>query len=289
MLFPYFLVIVALIALLFATVTDIKTREVPDWLNYGLVIVGLGSRFIYSLISHNYNYVLYGFIGFISFFILANIMYHTKQWGGGDSKLLMGLGAMFGNFDNLDILNVDYKFPFLAVLIINIFIAGTIYGIIYSLFLAIKNHNDFRKEIKKRSFKHIKILFLVVLLLIILSVFILDGSILYLIIGLFSAIFFAYIILFFMKIVEDVSLYKEISIDKLTEGDWLVKDIIINKKTICKARNIGISKKDIALLKKNKVKKILVKEGMPFVPAFLLGFLITIFIGDLFLFKAIFF
>ena len=33
--------IITLIALIIASVTDIKTREVPDWLNYSLIIIGL--------------------------------------------------------------------------------------------------------------------------------------------------------------------------------------------------------------------------------------------------------
>ena len=88
-------------------------------------------------------------------------------------------------------------------------------------------------------------------------------------------------LLYLIIIIEDVSLYKFIQTNKLTEGDWLVNDIIKNNKIICKARNIGLTRQDILNLKKNKIKKVLIKEGIPFVPGFLFGFILTIVFGDL--------
>ena len=190
MLFWYFLIIVAIIWILFATITDIKKREVPDWLNYSLIVIGLGIRAIYSLITKDFSYILFGLIGFIACFVFANLMYYTKQWGGGDSKLLMGLGAMFGNY-NLDIFDAVHKLPFIATLIINIFIAGTVYGIIYSLFLGAKNHINVLAEIKKRKFNELKIISLIILALIIIIFFIFERDIFYLIALLLIASLFA--------------------------------------------------------------------------------------------------
>ena len=105
LLFKMFLLtnITVLISLIIASITDIKTREVPDWLNYGLIVFGLGSRLIYSIALSDFSFFLYGLTGFLVFFIIANIMFYSAQWGGGDSKLLMGLGAVIGlnfNFTN---------------------------------------------------------------------------------------------------------------------------------------------------------------------------------------------
>ncbi len=280
----YFLIVVALVALVFATFVDIKIREVPDWLNFSLVAIGLGSRLIYSLISSDYSYILYGLLGFSVFFSLANIMYYTKQWGGGDSKLLMGLGTMFGNYDKFSILGYEYNLPFLAVLIINIFIAGTLYGIIYSVFLGLKHKKNFIKEFKNRNFNSLKIAFCFVVVFGAISFLIFDSWLSGLIIWLLLVLFVAYAILFFMKIVEDAALYKMIDVKKLTIGDWLAKDVIVGKKVICHMRNIGLMAEDIKSLKKNKVKNVLIRQGIPFVPGFLIGFLATIFIGDLMVF-----
>ena len=98
MIIDYILIIVAFIWMIFATISDIKTKEVPNWLNFSLIIIAFSLRAFQSLIFKNLFYFLFGVIGFIVFFIIANLMYYTKQWGGGDAKLLMGLGIIFATY-----------------------------------------------------------------------------------------------------------------------------------------------------------------------------------------------
>ncbi|MBI2148212.1 prepilin peptidase [Candidatus Woesearchaeota archaeon] len=281
MLFWYFLVIVALIWITFATITDIKKREVPDWLNYSLIAIGLGSRLIYSLITGKYSYILYGLLGAAIFFGIANFMYYTKQWGGGDGKLLIGLGAMFGNYETTSLFNPIIKLPFLATLIINIIIAGTVYGLLYAAYLGSKNSKNFFKEFKKQNFKHFRIIIPIIILSIVVFYFILDRNIFIPLSLLLLVLVSAILLIQIIKVIEDISLYKMIDVKKLVEGDWLASDVIKNNKIICKVRNIGLTKEDIIGLKKNKINKVLVKEGIPFIPGFLFGFIISIVFGDL--------
>ncbi|MBW2966860.1 hypothetical protein KY362_00070, partial [Candidatus Woesearchaeota archaeon] len=88
-----------------------------------------------------------------------------------------------------------------------------------------------------------------------------------------------------VKSVENISFYKHVDPRKLTEGDWIAKDIIINRKRICGPKDLGISREQIATLaklkKKGKVKKVLVKNGFPFVPSFLLAFIATYLWGNI--------
>jgi len=84
-----------------------------------------------------------------------------------------------------------------------------------------------------------------------------------------------------IKAIEKVHLCKTIPVSKLTEGDWITKDIYINKKLIYKKSSPGIEKEQIALLKKYQIKTVPIKEGIPFVPAFLIGFILTFFIPNL--------
>ena len=72
---------------------------------------------------------------------------------------------------------------------------------------------------------------------------------------------------------------------ELVEGDWVAKNYYDkNRKLICSKRDPGLTYKQIQRLKKNNIKKVLVKEGIPFVPAFFFGFLLTIFFSDYVLF-----
>ena len=63
------------------------------------------------------------------------LLYLARQWGGGDTKLLMALGALFGTRPFF-VPASTFSFPFLAVLLINIAIVGALYGLCASLILA---------------------------------------------------------------------------------------------------------------------------------------------------------
>ena len=87
---------IALLVLVIGSYTDIKTREVPYWVNFSLIFYALGLRFLYSSVTLNWNYLLEGVAGFLIFVGIAYSMFYAGQWGGGDSKMLMGLGAVIG-------------------------------------------------------------------------------------------------------------------------------------------------------------------------------------------------
>ena len=74
----------------------------------------------------------------------------------------------------------------------------------------------------------------------------------------------------FAKGLENVSMIRSVSSRELREGDWLVNDVVVGGKVV-KADWDGLSLESIKLLKGKK--KILIKEGLPFVPAFLIAFL----------------
>ena len=71
--------------------------------------------------------------------------------------------------------------------------------------------------------------------------------------------------------------------EKLTEGDWIAKDIVVNGKRVAGPKDLGISKAQIkellGLKKQKKIGKILIKEGIPFVPSFLAAFAVTMLYG----------
>ena len=66
----------------------------------------------------------------------------------------------------------------------------------------------------------------------------------------------------------------------LTEGDWITEDIKIKGKVVYKPERTGISKPEILKLQKlekqNKLKNVIVKEGLPYVPAFLVALIATL-------------
>ncbi len=87
-----------------------------------------------------------------------------------------------------------------------------------------------------------------------------------------------------VRTVEKVSMIKMIEPEKLTEGDWIAKEIKIQGKYITGPKDLGIEKKQInkliALYKKKKVSKVLIKEGIPFVPSFFIAYIVTLIFGN---------
>jgi Flp pilus assembly protein protease CpaA len=282
MIIDIILIILALIALILSTINDIKFKEVPDFITYSLIAIALSLRLIYSLTYKQYSYFLYALLYGLIFFGIGSLMYYTKQWGGGDTKLLTALSVTFATKPYFI---KETIIPFFIILLINILLAGFIYSLIYSIILAIKNRSKFIQEYYELSkkYKIFKIIAILLALLILISMFLLNNNFLQLLFIslLFAIIFFVYLFLF-IKSIEKISMFKLIPISKLTEGDWIVNQKIRSKFNIPKT---GIEKQQINLIKRSKLKRILIKDGIPFVPPFLIGTVITLLSGKiLFLF-----
>ena len=139
-----FLLALAFIWILFAAISDVRTTEIPNWLNLSLIIFALGFRFFYSLFAEqSFNFFYQGLISTGIFFILGIGLYYSRAFAGGDAKLMIALGpvlALTTNFyTNLEIA-VSFLFLFL--------ISGAAYGILATIFFAFKNHKNFKKEFK---------------------------------------------------------------------------------------------------------------------------------------------
>lgn len=279
--------LIALLVLAIASFTDIKTREVPDWLSYGLIATGFAVNVLYSIIFSDINFIINSVIGFLIFLGFGYLMFYTGQWGGGDSKVVMGLGALFG----LNIFGFRiHSLPFMAVFWINLLLVSVFYAFLWSLVIAIRNRKKFLKAFKeqRRRFFWLRALALISIVIVFIVLFFVPDPILRI---MMSIIIISFIVLFylslFMKAVEKSCMIKLVPPEKLTEGDWIAKEVKVDGKYICGPKDLGITKKQIKKLlllkKKKKINKILLKEGIPFVPSFLIAYLVSLFFGSWFL------
>ncbi|HLD43638.1 MAG TPA: A24 family peptidase [Candidatus Nanoarchaeia archaeon] len=272
---------VALTWLGIASYTDIKTREVPDWLSYSLIAFGFGYRLLASVIYQDISFILAGLLGFVALLSFGALMFYTGQWGGGDSKILMGLGALIG----LETTPYSMLLSFFS----NILLVGGVYGVVWSIGLAASHFSrfrgEFRKQVSGREFKTTLAVIWILAgaglgLILVMGMTLLYGAvigILFVMPFLFAAV----------KAVELSSMYSYVKPDKLTEGDWIAEDVVVGKKVVAGPKDLGISKdqiKELTLLySKGRVGRIRVKSGIPFVPSFLIAFLITLAFGNLIL------
>lgn len=270
------LLIIALIALIFSTVVDIKIKEVPNWISYSLIISAISIRIIAGLATENYFYFIYGLIALIVSYIIAYSLYHLQIWGGGDSKLLIGLSCVFATKPFF----LETQFPFILLLFFCIALAGATYSVIIATYLGIKHKSQLVIELKKiwldKKINLIRrITSLSAIILVTISFFFQNQIKIFLMIT--SIFVFFYIFLWmFIKSIEKVSMYKLTAVSKLTEGDWLVKDVTLNNEIICKKHANGLTHEDIQKLKQHNITEVKIKHGIPFVPPFLIGLIIVI-------------
>lgn len=285
-----FLFSIATAWLIFATIADIKKREVPNWLSFSLITIALAIRALTALITNKISYFSYGIIAFVLFFLLTNILYYIKFFGGGDAKLLTALATVFATSPSF-IKSIQtqelIQEPFLLNYLINIFAIGSFYSLAFIIFFAIKNKKEFSKEFKKINKKNklIKICFAIFAAICFVLALLIDSV-------LFAPLFILVLIIPYIfaiaKAAENSSMIKQVSPKELTEGDWLVNEVKVGKKII-KPSVHGLDSEEIALLKKHN-KKVLIKYGIPFVPVFFIALIFTILFGNLlfFIIKAFF-
>ncbi|MFH0831924.1 MAG: prepilin peptidase [archaeon] len=270
---------IALIWLFAAAIQDMKKREVANWLNFSLVAIALAIRAIVSVVSSDAGYFIYGIAMTLIFFAIANLFYYARIFAGGDAKMLVALAAAFATtpvFVSSSVTSIgNIQIPFMAVFVLNMLFAGSVYGILWSAALAAKNFKEFIKEFKKSSRQNrlVRIIFFLLFAIVLLICFYVKDIIL-LIIALL-ALAFPYLLIF-VKAVENSCMVKSIKACQLSEGDWLYKAVKIGKKSIM-PRWEGLNNAEISLIKKSEIRRVMIKQGIPFVPVFLLALIISFF------------
>ena len=253
----YFLFGLAFIWTIFAVVDDLKKREVPNWINFSLIGFALAYRAFYSFFSNDLMFLISGLAGFGVFFALAYGFYYARVFAGGDAKLMMGFGVIlpYSNFIEL--------FYFGVMFIFVLFLFGSIYSMIYSIFIVAKHFNKFSnafKNILKKFYLIFTALFSICII-----TFVFDW---YFGILLFVLTILLPLLYFYVGILNEC-VTKLVNAKDLQEGDWLENDVRIGR-IVIKKNFQGLSLKDIKLLIKAK-KKVTIREGIPFTPAFLIS------------------
>ena len=260
-----FLSVLAVLWLAFASIQDLRKRMVANWISFSLIIFVLGFRFFYSLFNEiGFGFFYQGLFGLGIFFLLGNLFYYGRMFAGGDAKILIALGPILA-FSTDFFINLKIYLLFLLMFLF----VGAFYGIGWNVFLSLKNPKQVKKELKKHFNNSKKIIYLSTIISI---AFLVLGfyELFYIYFGIF--IFFMPYLYFYVKAVDESCLIKNIKVKNLEEGDWLYDDLKIGKNTIKKSWQ-GLSEGDIKKIRK-KLKSVKIREGIPFVPVFLISFLL---------------
>ena len=284
---------ICFIGLFVGSITDLRTKEVPDILNFGLLAAGFGIALLASIVFWDISYIVSSILGFSICFLLSCLMFYTGQWGGGDAKMLMAVGALLGlpltalgsfSFFSFDSFSLD-AIPFLFIYLLLVFFVGGVYGLFWLIVLIIRHWHPFIDDyfsiLSQRSHKRIQMfLFVCIVFFLILSLLSSD-SMFELIFSLCTVLlFFFYYSYHVVKVIEKIAFVHDLPLHKVTEGDWVAEDILVDGKIIVYKKDLGISAEQIAelhaLAKKKKIKTVKIKYGLPFVPSFFIAFVITV-------------
>ena len=271
--------LVSLAVLIVATIQDLKEREVADWLNYVAVLAGIVLSMLVSLQTHSFLPLFYSVIGLLVGFGIGLFFYFTGQMGGGDAKLLAAMGALFG-------LNIFQPIQYwlnesFITFFINSILLSLPYAMVWSIVIAMRHREKFMHFWKKESVSKVLWIFSFIIISVGVTFSFMQQQIftyLFYLTGI--ALFFALYAIKFARVTERACMYEDVVPTKLVEGDWLVKDIVIKEKIIVEKKPVGLEKEEIkklqALYDKGELRTVRVKQGLPFVPAFLLGFIATL-------------
>ena len=166
----------------------------------------------------------------------------------------------------LSILSYMFKFMFLS------FMAGGVIAILIVFYYYFKNHSKVKMKLSRNEIIILSMLFLSATSLI----FLIDKK--------FYIIFWLIPIYIFIKMaksIEQVAFIKKKELSQIVLGDWIVQDIKVDGKIIYHKEDfkIGVEEHQLAKIKKldkthSNLDKILVKDGIAFLPALYLGFLL---------------
>ena len=128
----FFLLGITTLAILLATISDLKTFEIPDSISYFLIIFGISAQVLLASTSKSFGPIYALGTSLVLALIIATILFVSGQWGGGDAKLLVGVAAMLPTHHTTPI-------PFILTFTVNLFLLGGIYSILIMTYLTIKN------------------------------------------------------------------------------------------------------------------------------------------------------
>jgi Flp pilus assembly protein protease CpaA len=258
----------------------LRTGEIPDKFTLGLVAAALAIRAVVSITNSNIDYFLDGAITGSIFFAFGAVLFYTGGWGGGDAKLVTGIGAALGGvYSSLSMVDSGFGlFPAFFGFFVAMAIVSIPYSVIYSFILSLKHKKVFtltRESLKENSYLLIGLFVLSFALIIILKPWtavlafaLLSPPILFM-------------LLLYVKAVEKEALQKEIPVSQLQEGDMVLDDITYGKKKLASARDMdGLSKDALGKIQKLATsgklpKTIRIKWGIRFAPVFVFAILIT--------------
>jgi Flp pilus assembly protein protease CpaA len=231
--------VIPAIVLFVATISDFRSREVADWINYSLFLSGIAYQGLVSVLSASPYPLLYGCVASFCAYLFGLLMVYSGQWGGGDAKNLVGLGMWLVQapiFTSSAIVSlfsevIPAQFAFFPIFILNIFLIGSVYGLVW-IFCEICFYFSHISRIYSSEYARFSLykyaLYLCCLIVISGSMFfhIARGLV-------FLAVLIPVCVELFLltKLIENHIHSKHASVAQMTPGEWVLDECWVPKKS----------------------------------------------------------
>ncbi|MEG3224703.1 MAG: hypothetical protein BME94_04010 [Methanobacteriales archaeon Met13] len=143
---PLLTTIIAIVACLYASYTDMTRGIIPNKLTFPLIGIGIVLNGFYAFLIGNPWYFMAGLIITGIIFALGYLFWKLGAWAGGDVKLFTALAALIPFYPALisySVFNVQFpleaSYPFSLTIIINSILSILPFLLIYVLFVSVKN------------------------------------------------------------------------------------------------------------------------------------------------------
>lgn len=135
-------IIITILFCISAAIWDIRDNFVPNELTYALLLFGLVSNLILSMITCNVKFILASFISMAITNVVTYLLWKLKMWGGGDVRLFTAIATVIPNGLNIDFLNIFPQlsvYPFAFSVVVNSILVSFPFLMIFFIYLLIKN------------------------------------------------------------------------------------------------------------------------------------------------------
>ena len=262
----YLVIVVSLIAMLsIATAYDLKWKYIPDYASYSFISIALAERVLYFLEQGDASLLTNIVPAVIILGGIGYLLYKSGMWGGGDLKVLISVAILLAGFKGELI-------PSFIDFFLNLMIIGALYILPVTLFIGLRKIKPSKKEMALMISSGIAGVIIIALRPSLSTAMISTGT------------FIAASIPYVQK-VEEKCFVKPANMKTLMDGDWLVNEVKVGKRVIRPKRE-GLTYEEAMLIKKwwkqgKLKKKPLIKEGIAYLPAFLIASLVTLLFGNL--------
>lgn len=255
----------AFAVLVMASVYDLLTSEVPDWVSLVGMFGGVALHGVYSWSVGSWEPLMWSLVLGFGFLAYGWITYLLGLWGGADAMAVgvLGFAAPFG-LESIGFLHS-------VNLLVNILFVGLVYSVVFSLYMSWNTEGffgDFKGVLFADRWRICSELILVVLFSLYMSFVGLNGVFWLFLLG-GSVFLFRY-----LRLVEDTVFEKSVSVENVDPGEVVESEEL-------DGRIKGVTEEDLDSLDADEV---VVKKGIRFIPVFPLALLVTdVFGGGIFL------